>query len=311
MSLTPDYFDRYENFALTRSESGVLTLRFHTAGGPVTFTGTTHSDLPRVLEDIAFDRSNKVLVITGTGDRFMTDIDGASLGDLTKPMASDITYMEGRRIPQRLADLEMPIISAVNGPASVHSEYVLIADIVIASETTEFSDFPHLTFGINPGDGLHIVWEEALGINRARYYALTQGTFTAAEARQWGAVAEVLPQAQVLARAQELAESLAAKPQLLTRYLAVTLRQRISRRMAEGTALGMALESLTAANLAYLPQLPQENRSVVVLAGTRHDMLVACCPNVHETLLLASREGAASGGSRQPAVSSWRLAAVA
>jgi enoyl-CoA hydratase/carnithine racemase len=254
MRPTPDYFQRYENFALTRSESGVLTLRLHTAGGPVTFTGTTHSDLPRVLEDIAFDRGNKVLVITGTGDRFMTEIDGASLGDITKPMASDITYMEGRRIPQRLADLEMPIIAAVNGPASVHSEYALIADIVIASETTEFSDFPHLTFGINPGDGLHIVWEEALGLNRARYYALTQGSFTAAEAQQWGAVAEVLPQDQVLARAQELAESLAAKPQLLTRYAAVTLRQRISRRMAEGTALGMALESLTAANLAYLPQ---------------------------------------------------------
>jgi enoyl-CoA hydratase/carnithine racemase len=254
MTPAPDYFDRYENFALTRSESGVLTLRFHTAGGPVTFTGTTHSQLPRVLEDIAFDRNNKVLVITGTGDRFMTDIDGASLGDITKPMGSDITYMEGRRIPQRLADLEMPIISAVNGPASVHSEYALIADIVIASETTEFSDFPHLTFGINPGDGLQIVWEETLGLNRARYYALTQGSFTAAEAKQWGAVAEVLPQDQVLARAQELAEGLAAKPQLLTRYAAVTLRQRLSRRMAEGTALGMALESLTAANLAYLPE---------------------------------------------------------
>jgi hypothetical protein len=33
MSPTPDYFERYENFALTRSESGVLALRFHTAGG--------------------------------------------------------------------------------------------------------------------------------------------------------------------------------------------------------------------------------------------------------------------------------------
>jgi enoyl-CoA hydratase/carnithine racemase len=68
MADTPDYFDRYENFALTRSDSGVLTLRFHTDGGPVTFTGTTHSDFPRLLEEIAFDRDNKVLVITGTGD---------------------------------------------------------------------------------------------------------------------------------------------------------------------------------------------------------------------------------------------------
>jgi enoyl-CoA hydratase/carnithine racemase len=207
-----------------------------------------------LLEEIAFDRDNKVLVITGTGDRFMTEIDGASLGDLTKPMAADVLYLEGRRIPQRLAELEMPMIAAVNGPASVHSEYVLIADIVIASETAEFSDFPHLTLGISPGDGLQIVWEEAIGINRARYYELTQGTFTAAQAKEWGAVAEVLPQDQVLARAHELGDNLAAKPQLLTRYAAITLRQRISRRMAEGTALGMALENLTAANLAYLPQ---------------------------------------------------------
>ena len=59
MSNTPDYFDRYENFALTRSESGVLTLRFHTNGGPVTFTGTTHSDFPRLLEEIAFDRTTR------------------------------------------------------------------------------------------------------------------------------------------------------------------------------------------------------------------------------------------------------------
>jgi enoyl-CoA hydratase/carnithine racemase len=254
MSTNPDYFGKYENFALCRSEGGVLTMRLHTDDGPATFTGTMHSALPRLLDEIALDRENQVLVITGSGDRFITDIDGQSLGDITKPMASDVTYMEGRRIPQRLVDLEMPIVAAVNGPASVHSEYALVADIVIASDTTVFSDFPHLTFGIVPGDGLHIVWEEVLGLNRARHLILTQGSFTAAEAQVWGAVAEVLALDAVLARAQEVAETLAARPQLLTRYVAVTMRQRISRRMAEGTALGLALESLTAANLAYLPQ---------------------------------------------------------
>jgi hypothetical protein len=55
----------------------------------------------------------------------------------------------------------------------------------------------------------------------------------------------------VLPRALELAEGLAAKPQLLTRYLAVTIRQRLSRRMAEAYQLGSALEGLTSADLAY------------------------------------------------------------
>ncbi|MFJ2648010.1 enoyl-CoA hydratase/isomerase family protein [Streptomyces sp. NPDC087420] len=247
----PAYFTAFENLALERTPSGVLTLRFHTDDGPATFTGRLHSELPRALYEIGEDRDNRVLVLTGTGDRFMTDIDGPSLGDITKPAHWDRTIAEGRRIMQRLADLEMPVVAAVNGPATVHSEYALIADIVIASDTTVFSDFPHLTFGIVPGDGLQIVWEEALGLNRARYLTLTQGSFTAEQAERWGAVAEVLPHDKVLARAYELAETLAAKPQLLTRYLAVTLRQRISRRIAEGTQLGMALEGLTAADLAY------------------------------------------------------------
>lgn len=247
----PAYFTAYENLSMTRTERGVLTVAFHTGGGPVTFTGQTHEDFPRALGQIGDDRDNRVIVLTGTGERFMTDIDGASLGDITKPAHWDKTFSEGRKVLQRLADLEMPLVAAVNGPVSVHSEYVLLADIVVAADTTVFSDLPHLSFGIVPGDGVQVVWEEALGSSRSRYLTLTHGSFTAQEAQQWGAVAEVVPLTDVLPRAQELAATLAARPALLTRYLAVTLRQRISRRMAEGVVLGMALEGLTAADLAH------------------------------------------------------------
>lgn len=250
----PGYFTRYQNFALSRSAGGVLTLRFHTGGGPHTFDGTTHHDLPRLLDDIAFDTDNRVLVLTGTGDSFISNIDGPSLGDLTKPMAADVLYTEGRRGLQRLADLEIPIIAAVNGPATVHSEYALLADVVIASDTAVFADVPHLAFAIAPGDGLFVVWEEVLGLNRARYLEITQGSFTAQEALSWGAVAKVVPLDQVLPQAQELAEQMTQRPHLTNKYMAVVFRQRISRRLAEGTLTGMALEGLTAANLAYLPQ---------------------------------------------------------
>jgi hypothetical protein len=47
---------------------------------------------------------------------------------------------------------------------------------------------------------------------------------------------------------------MAARPQLTNRYTAVIFRQRISRRLAEGMALGMALELVTAANLPYVSQ---------------------------------------------------------
>ena len=113
----PASFTAFKNFECTRTPSGVLTLRFHTDSGPATFTGQMHTDLPRALYEIGQGRDNRVLVLTGTGDRFMTDIDGPSLDDPAKPAVWDKTTAEGRRVMQRLVDLEMPIVAAVNGPA--------------------------------------------------------------------------------------------------------------------------------------------------------------------------------------------------
>jgi enoyl-CoA hydratase/carnithine racemase len=119
---------------------------------------------------------------------------------------------------------------------------VLLADVIVASDTTVFSDYPHLAFGIAPGDGLFVIWEEVLGLNRARQLEIRGGSFTAQQALEWGAIAEVVPLDDVLPRAQEIAGELTRLPQLTNRYMAVILRQRIRRRrLAEGTSLGMAL----------------------------------------------------------------------
>jgi hypothetical protein len=41
----PSYFDAYKNLAMSRDDSGVLTVRFHAGGDPVVFTGRTHEPL--------------------------------------------------------------------------------------------------------------------------------------------------------------------------------------------------------------------------------------------------------------------------
>ncbi|WP_369251688.1 hypothetical protein [Streptomyces sp. R41] len=48
---------------MSRSESGVLTVRFHTDGGPATFTGQLRTDLPWALFEIGEDRDDRVLVL--------------------------------------------------------------------------------------------------------------------------------------------------------------------------------------------------------------------------------------------------------
>jgi enoyl-CoA hydratase/carnithine racemase len=110
---TPAYFKKYENLAFTRDDEGVLVLRFHTK----VFTGQTHQDLPAALEELSLNAGNKALVITGTGDSFMDQIDGPSLGEIFKPASWEKIRIEGAKVLQRLLELPMPVVGVANGPA--------------------------------------------------------------------------------------------------------------------------------------------------------------------------------------------------
>ena len=245
----PDYFDRFENLAMERDEDGVLTVRFHTDDGPCVFTGQTHEDLPEALERISMDAENHAIVLTGTGESFMDQIDGPSLGDITDPLVWEKARVEGLKILQRLVELPMPVVGVANGPATVHSEYLLLADVHIASERATYGDYPHPAFGITAGDGLQVVWEEVAGAARAKWLLWSGETIDATTAMQWGVVTEVLPQDAVLARGHEIARMLAGRSETYRRLQKQTLNQKMRRRILEGVPYGMALEGLTAARL--------------------------------------------------------------
>jgi enoyl-CoA hydratase/carnithine racemase len=71
------------------------------------------------------------------------------------------TRTEGAKVLQRLIDLLMPVVGVANRPALVHSEYLLLADIHIASEHAIYGDVSHPAFGITGGDGPHVVWKRS------------------------------------------------------------------------------------------------------------------------------------------------------
>jgi enoyl-CoA hydratase/carnithine racemase len=246
----PSYFDRYANLAFERDE-GVLLLRFHTDGGPVVFTGQTHEDFTAALEEVSLDRDNRALVITGTRGVFMDKIDGPSLGEIFKPAAWEKTRTEGAKVLQRLLELPMPVVGVANGPAIIHSEYLLLADVHIASERATYGDFPHPEFGITGGDGVQVVWEEIAGTARAKWLLWTGETIDAHTALEWGVVNEVVPHDGVLDRGMEIARRLASKPALYRTLQKQTLNANLRRRILHDVPFGMALEGLTAADLPY------------------------------------------------------------
>src|SRR5215831_6287968 len=75
----------------------------------------------------------------------------------------DKVYREGKKVLLNLIDIPVPVIAALNGATTVHSEYALLANIVIATPETVFQDKPHFAFGIVPGDGVHLLWPDGRG----------------------------------------------------------------------------------------------------------------------------------------------------
>jgi enoyl-CoA hydratase/carnithine racemase len=249
MSRFDAYRDGFPDARLNRSKSGVLEVALHTDGGTLVFNGHTHEQFVDLFHAIGSDPDNRVVILTGSGDAFMETITPEGF-DFFTPQGYDKIYREGRKVLMNILDIEAPLIAAVNGPARLHSEYILLADIVLATPSTVFQDKPHFELGIVPGDGVHLLWQEVIGSVRGRYFILTRQELDAETAKEWGAVNEIVPSNELLPRAREIAEGLAKLPPLTTKYTPITLTQKLRRIIDEGVTLGLALEGISAADVA-------------------------------------------------------------
>ncbi len=239
-----EYRDAYDHVAMRR-EDGVVELRLHSGGGPLVWGAAPHAELGPCFREVGEDPETRVVVLTGTGDEFIARLDDSWVGQMT-PAKWERIYSNGKRLLHALVDIEVPVVAAVNGRATVHAELALLSDLVVASENAVFQDAPHFRFGTVPGDGVHLVWPHLLGPNRGRWFVLTGQRLSAHEAHALGIVGEVTPVGASLDRAWELARQLAGQPRVILRYTREALTGQLRRLLVDGLGHGLALEGLGA-----------------------------------------------------------------
>jgi enoyl-CoA hydratase/carnithine racemase len=244
-----DYGARYDRWCrLEKSPEQILLVQLQTEGADFVLDYRAHGALADLFADIAGDRDLSAVIFTGSGDTFM---DRWGAPDPTRDFpahadpgadALDDTGWIGSQVHLNLLDIQVPVIAAVNGGCSTHSELPLMCDIVLAAEGSWFQDGAHFARGVVPGDGIHTVWPMVFGRNRARYLLLTGERIPAAQAMEYGAVNEVVPRAALLDRAWELARYLALRPPMTLRLTRSILGQELKRAATDDLAAAVYQE---------------------------------------------------------------------
>jgi enoyl-CoA hydratase/carnithine racemase len=243
------YFDKYEGMRMTRDAKGVLLVEMTTNGGPLTFTAKHHEQFVDAFYDISRDRGNKVVILTGKGGQWIPDIDFNSFGDVSDPDVWSKVHDEGSQIVENIANIRVPMICAVEGKAWVHTEYCLLANVIVAGSGATFHDTPHFAGGIVPGDGIFTAWAYRAGAGRAEYMLLHPEPMSAATAKEWGVVAEVVADGKAVARAQELATTYLAKPEVTRRNTRMHFIQPLKLALIQQVGYGLSLEGASASAL--------------------------------------------------------------
>src|SRR5216117_98108 len=249
MQLQVNYFAAYRSLKLTRDADGVLVVEFHSKGGPFTFTAQDHTEFVDAFYRIAQDRENKIVILTGAGGEFIPEIDFSSFGNVADPGVWSQVHDEGVQLLENMANIRVPVIAAIEGRAHVHSEYALLANVIVAAEGATFQDVAHFAAGVVPGDGIFTTWSYRAGAGRAEAFLLNPQPLPARTAYEWGVVAEVVPNGKALSRARELAGLYLKAPEVTRRDTRVHFIQPLKERIVREVGYGLSLEGASAADL--------------------------------------------------------------
>lgn len=243
MTSLDDYADGYSTIKMERQE-GILQLTFHSNGSSLDWDLVSQREFGDAFRDVANDDENRVVIMTGTGDVFSGPVGSKHTFERSTPRQWDKILRAGLNLTRSLLDIQVPVISAINGPAVRHVEIPLLADIVLAAETATIQDSAHFPNRLTPGDGINLVTPLLMGLNRSRYFHLTGQIIDAASALQMGLVNEVLARDDLLPRAWELARTLSNQNDLVLRYTRMIMTQQLRLLVETSLGYGLALEGL-------------------------------------------------------------------
>lgn len=232
---------------LVENVDGVATLTLNRPQQKNALNMPMRDALREAVQQIRADRTVRAVVLRGAGTDF------CSGGDIR---AMNVTEAEAGRNRMddlhgwlsMLVDLDRPVVAAIDGVAyGAGFSLALLADFVVASPRARFC-MPFMKVGLVPDCGALYTLPRVVGMARARDLVFSAREIGAEEARQIGAVFEIVPEDRLHGRARQLARSLAAASPVAFGLAKRALNQSLGsdvRAMLEMESLGQGIAYTT------------------------------------------------------------------
>src|SRR5665811_437463 len=201
----------------------------------------TMEELRGAFHDIKNDKAIRVVILTGSGEKAF--IAGADISELAKHDAvsgKEYTH-RGQSVLNLIENLGKPVIACLNGFAlGGGCELALACTMRLASDNAKLGQ-PEVKLGLIPGYGGTQRLSRLVGKGLAMQQILTAEMITAQEAYRIGLVNEVVPQAELMARAEAIAAKIIANAPLAIQYAMEAVNRGFDLTLADGLFLEATL----------------------------------------------------------------------
>jgi 2-(1,2-epoxy-1,2-dihydrophenyl)acetyl-CoA isomerase len=199
-----------DHLLVDEPRAGVVLLTVNRPAKRNALSARLMADLTAALERHGGD-GTRCVVLTGAPPAFCAGGDLAELrdGDAEFYAAYCAAY---RRIAQAIAGMDCPLVAAVNGAAVAGGfELMCLSDLRVASDGAVIAA-GDARLGLPTTSGLSWLLPRLVGLGQARWILYRDARLTAAEALAIGLVEAVHPAGELLERALDAAEEIAAMP---------------------------------------------------------------------------------------------------
>src|SRR5271168_343834 len=207
----------------------------------------TWEDIRTAFEDARDDADVHGVILTGAGNKAF--IAGADISELAHATALDAERASrfGQEVLDLIENLGKPVIAAVNGFAlGGGCETAMACTIRIAVDTARFGQ-PEVTLGLVPGGGGTQRLPRLVGKGRALQLILSGEMISAQEAYRIGLVNEIVPAADLIARAEAILTKIAANAPIAIKFALEAANKGMDTSQGEGLLLEASYFGLCAA----------------------------------------------------------------